>query len=99
MITKFKSWIRRLLFNLLREDIEALINKPKELEWVAPLIEKPKSDKVISYIPHKSLPGKLLVTYEHPYGKMVECVGAPSEEDLRGKSMEEYLLALPHAHL
>lgn len=96
-----KAWIRRLIFNLIREEIELLIlnTKAPKLQWeVAPKLEKPKSEGVISWAPHPSLPGKLLVVYSHPTGRMRECVEKP-KEDLAPEAMTEYLLSLPEAHL
>ncbi len=101
-IGKLRNWFRRLLFNLIREEIELLIMErlapaPKVKEGWTTLVDIPKSNKVLSWRPHPSLPNQLLVVYERPDGrKMKECV---PHIDLKDQTMEEYLLSVPHARL
>ena len=104
MTNKLKNWIRRLLFNLIREEIDLLITErmapaPKELGWDIKIpLEAPRSEEIISWQAHPSLSDKLLVVYRRPDGrKMKECVPLKPPEDSR--RMEEYLLSLPHAKL
>ncbi len=105
MICKFKNWIRRLLFDLLKEDIQALIDqsKPeiKKSEWevlTEPLIiDRPRASSVV-WQDHKGRPGHLLVKYATgPRGQHKKvCIKAPEQFP---ENMTEWLLARPEAFI
>ncbi len=101
---EFRDWLRRLLFNLIREEIDLLITErlapaPKELGWDVKIpLEAPKSEEIVRWQPHPSLPGLLLVHYRRPDGRiMKEAVPVQKPED--GRPINEYLLSVPHAKL
>jgi hypothetical protein len=101
---KLKNWLKGFILNLIRDDIERIISdrlappsKVEKLEWVS-VMALPKAQRVISWRAHPTLKNKLLVVYERPDGKkMQECV--PPRPDNDERSMDEYLLSLPHANI
>lgn len=102
MIRKLREWARRLIFNLIKEDIQALLDQskaPEKLEWTKPLIDFPKATKVISWQAHPSLPDRLLVVYERPDGRRMKETVKPQQEGDSWRPMDEYLLSLPQARL
>lgn len=103
-MSKIRLWVRKFLFNLIKEDIQLMIDgdkppQPIKLEWTKPLIDFPKATKVISWQAHPSLPDRLLVVYERPDGRRMKETVKPQQEGDSWRPMDEYLLSLPQARL
>ncbi len=103
-----KNWFRKLIFNLIKEDILALIpsNPPVSeyvnLEWVdtPPVISsRPKASKVV-FTEHPAHENHYLVTYSEgtkSKRNRKECIKVPA--GVAPEALEEYLLGLPEAYL
>lgn len=103
MLNKLKNWARRLIWSLIKEEVEALLPKgaPNPLEgWQVntTLLEKPRYRDCF-FQPHRTIEGYLEVRYfndpKHP-----KKAGIKYPQHMDGASPEElkeYLLRLPEA--
>ena len=106
-MSKLKAWIKRLLFNLLKDDIRGLIiqevchldppTTAKEGAWTVntKLIERLKADDV-RFGPHRTIPNNLEVHYYCGAKTKKSCVPCPPKEV---EDIKEYLLQRPEAYL
>lgn len=106
MVKKLRNWIRRLIFDLLRDDIKGLIvqevchldpptTTKGSWEIKAPtLLERPKAQDC-TYGTHRSIPNSLEVHYFSGLHKKKACIPCPPE----GTDIKSYLLARPEANL
>lgn len=101
MIIKLRSWIKDLILNLIKDDIERLISErlapaPK-IEWEIlekPLVIERQRHTEVTWTNHKGRPDSLLVTYG---GNKKVCVKAP---DLScPEEIKSHLLNLPQAYI
>lgn len=105
MFNNIKNWLGRLLFNLIKNDLELFLENRNKKEnplvgWQAniALLEKPRYSNC-SFNPHRTIEGYLEVKYfNDPKHPKKACIKLP--ERLTGASIEEiksHLLKLPES--
>lgn len=105
MKNKIKTWLKRLLFDLLKDDIRGLIIQEvchldppttiKEGVWEVKIPERPRATDC-RFGPHRTIPGSLEVHY---FSGARECKKTCIPCPPAGVDTKEYLLGRPEALL
>ncbi len=102
MVKKLREWARRLIFNLIKDDIQSLIYQgaPPKTKWEVlekpMIIERPRASNVV-FKPHRTLENHLEVKFDTDRGIKKCAIKAP--EGLSQEETRDWLLKHPQSYI